>query len=65
VSVRKVTNLEKIGIFLPAGRKLNFLVQEFNREFNTMGAKAGSAGVGEKIEDLQVFDPVSFADALF
>ncbi|MBA4366532.1 MAG: YicC family protein [Desulfobacterium sp.] len=24
----------------PAGRKLNFLLQEFNREFNTMGAKA-------------------------
>lgn len=33
----------------PAGRKLNFLLQEFNREFNTMGAKAGSAGVSHKI----------------
>jgi len=29
----------------PAGRKLNFLLQEFNREFNTMGAKAGNAQV--------------------
>ncbi|MEA2059107.1 MAG: YicC/YloC family endoribonuclease [Thermodesulfobacteriota bacterium] len=26
----------------PGGIKLNFLVQEFTREFNTMGAKAGS-----------------------
>ncbi len=33
----------------PAGRKLNFLVQEFNREFNTMGAKAGSADVSHNI----------------
>lgn len=33
----------------PAGRKLNFLLQEFNREFNTMGAKAGSAAVSHKI----------------
>jgi uncharacterized protein (TIGR00255 family) len=24
----------------PSGRKLNFLLQEINREFNTMGAKA-------------------------
>ena len=27
----------------PAGRKLNFLLQEFNREFNTMGSKIGQA----------------------
>ncbi len=27
----------------PAGRKLNFLLQEFNREFNTMSAKVGNA----------------------
>jgi uncharacterized protein (TIGR00255 family) len=26
-----------------SGRKLNFLLQEFNREFNTMGAKIGQA----------------------
>lgn len=26
-----------------AGRKLNFLLQEFNREFNTMGSKIGKA----------------------
>ena len=27
----------------PAGRPLNFLLQEFNREFNTMGSKSGKA----------------------
>ncbi len=32
-----------------AGRKLNFLLQEFNREFNTMGAKAGNAQVSHII----------------
>jgi len=33
----------------PAGRKLNFLLQEFNREFNTMGSKAGNADVSHTI----------------
>ncbi len=33
----------------PAGRPLNFLLQEFNREFNTMGNKAGNANVSHII----------------
>ena len=33
----------------PAGRKLNFLLQEFNREFNTMGSKAGNAEIAHTI----------------
>lgn len=33
----------------PAGRKLNFLLQEFNREFNTMGSKVGQAEVAHII----------------
>ncbi len=33
----------------PAGRPLNFLLQEFNREFNTMGSKAGSADISHTI----------------
>jgi uncharacterized protein (TIGR00255 family) len=33
----------------PAGRKLNFLLQEFNREFNTMGAKAGKTEISHTI----------------
>jgi uncharacterized protein (TIGR00255 family) len=31
------------------GRKLNFLLQEFNREFNTMGSKAGIADLSHII----------------
>jgi uncharacterized protein (TIGR00255 family) len=37
----------------PAGRKLNFLLQEFNREFNTMGSKAGSAAISHKIVEVK------------
>lgn len=37
----------------PSGRKLNFLLQEFNREFNTMGSKAGSASVSHTIVDVK------------
>ena len=33
----------------PAGRKLNFLLQEFNREFNTMGSKVGNADLSHLI----------------
>ncbi|MDJ0991893.1 MAG: YicC/YloC family endoribonuclease [Desulfobacterales bacterium] len=37
----------------PAGRKLNFLVQEFNREFNTMGAKTGKAEVSHLVVEMK------------
>lgn len=33
----------------PAGRKLNFLLQEFNREFNTMGSKVGNADLSHLV----------------
>jgi uncharacterized protein (TIGR00255 family) len=33
----------------PSGRKLNFLLQEFNREFNTMGSKVGQADTAHAI----------------
>ena len=33
----------------PAGRKLNFLLQELNREFNTMGSKIGQAEIAHSI----------------
>jgi uncharacterized protein (TIGR00255 family) len=36
-----------------AGRKLNFLLQEFNREFNTMGAKVGQAELAHVIVDIK------------
>jgi uncharacterized protein (TIGR00255 family) len=35
------------------GRKLNFLLQELHREFNTMGAKTGKADVGHVIVDVK------------
>jgi uncharacterized protein (TIGR00255 family) len=37
----------------PGGRKLNFLLQEFNREFNTMGSKIGQAAVSHVIVDIK------------
>lgn len=37
----------------PVGRKLNFLLQELNREFNTMGSKAQSAHVSHMIVDVK------------
>lgn len=33
----------------PAGKPLNFLLQEFGREFNTMGAKASSAEISHEV----------------
>jgi uncharacterized protein (TIGR00255 family) len=35
----------------PAGKKLNFLLQELNREFNTMGSKIGDADMTHLIID--------------
>jgi len=35
------------------GRKLNFLIQEFNREFNTIGSKAGNADLSHRVVDLK------------
>jgi uncharacterized protein (TIGR00255 family) len=42
-----------IGSDVPAGRKLNFLLQEFNREFNTMGSKVGQACLAHIIVDVK------------
>ncbi len=36
-----------------AGRKLNFLIQEFNREFNTIGSKAGKATLSHQVVELK------------
>ncbi|MFH2060754.1 MAG: YicC/YloC family endoribonuclease [Pseudomonadota bacterium] len=35
------------------GRKLNFMIQEFNREFNTIGSKAGNAYLSHLVLDLK------------
>jgi uncharacterized protein (TIGR00255 family) len=37
----------------PCGRKLDFLIQEMNREVNTMGSKAEGSGVSEVIVALK------------
>ncbi len=37
----------------PCGRKLDFLLQEMNREVNTLGSKAEGAGVTELVVDLK------------
>ena len=37
----------------PAGRKLNFLLQELNREFNTMGSKIGNAEMAHSIIEVK------------
>jgi len=36
-----------------AGKKLNFLLQEFHREFNTMGSKVGNADISHLIIDVK------------
>ena len=37
----------------PAGRKLNFLLQELNREFNTMGSKTEKASVSHMVVEVK------------
>jgi uncharacterized protein (TIGR00255 family) len=37
----------------PGGRKLNFLLQELHREFNTMGSKIGRADTSHRIVDVK------------
>ena len=36
-----------------AGRKLDFLVQEINRETNTIGSKAGNAEIAHLVVDMK------------
>jgi len=35
----------------PGGRRLNFLLQEFNREFNTIGSKTANTGISYTVVD--------------
>ena len=37
----------------PVGRKLDFLVQEVNREVNTIGSKANDLTITKKVVDLK------------
>src|SRR5258708_4838825 len=42
-----------IGSDAPAGRKLEFLVQEVHREINTIGSKSQHAGIAAEVVDLK------------
>jgi uncharacterized protein (TIGR00255 family) len=37
----------------PAGRRLEFLVQEVNREVNTVGSKSQHAGIAARVVELK------------
>ncbi|MFO7685757.1 MAG: YicC/YloC family endoribonuclease [Desulfobacterales bacterium] len=37
----------------PAGRKLNFLIQELNREFNTIGSKTDKSAIAHMVVDIK------------
>jgi len=53
--VRIKSHIDQFGQIMndaqPAGRRLNFLLQEFNREFNTIGSKTANAGVSYTVVD--------------
>ncbi|HXV60600.1 MAG TPA: YicC/YloC family endoribonuclease [Vicinamibacteria bacterium] len=40
---------ETVAAGSPCGKKLDFIVQEMNREVNTIGAKAQDAGIAERV----------------
>ena len=47
-ALREIVNSDEA-----AGRKLDFLVQEINRETNTIGSKAGSAEIARLVVDMK------------
>lgn len=56
-TVRLASHFEEfyriIGINEPAGRKLDFLIQEINREINTTGSKANDIEIAKLVVDLK------------
>ncbi len=55
--VRAASHIKQFRIIMnseePAGRKLNFLMQELNREFNTMGSKTDKTNVSHIIVEVK------------
>jgi uncharacterized protein (TIGR00255 family) len=55
--VRATSHLAQFRVIMhgdePAGRKLNFLMQELNREFNTIGSKSDSAAIAHLVVDVK------------
>jgi uncharacterized protein (TIGR00255 family) len=45
--------LQTLNEFEPIGRKLDFLVQEMNREANTIGSKANDSNIAKKVVEIK------------
>lgn len=56
-TVRLRSHIAQFGVMLsegsPIGRKMDFLVQEFNREANTIGSKCSDAALAKVVVDLK------------
>jgi uncharacterized protein (TIGR00255 family) len=44
---------EALGLNMPVGRKLDFLIQEMNREINTIGSKANDLAITKNVVDIK------------
>ena len=44
---------DMLGMDVPVGRKLDFLIQEFNREANTIGSKCNDIETSKKVIDIK------------
>lgn len=56
-TVRLRSHIDQLGKFLEAeeaiGRKMDFLIQEINREANTIGSKANDVDIARKVVDIK------------
>lgn len=56
-TVRLRSHLDQLKAFInadePVGRKMDFLVQEINRETNTIGSKANNVDIARKVVDIK------------
>ena len=56
-TVRLRSHIDQLHTLLeaeePVGRKLDFLVQEINREANTIGSKASDIEIARKVIDIK------------
>ena len=56
-TVRLRSHLDQLEAFInadePVGRKMDFLVQEINRETNTIGSKANDVDIARKVVDIK------------
>ena len=56
-TVRPRSHLDQLKAFInadePVGRKMDFLVQEINRETNTIGSKANDVDIARKVVDIK------------